>query len=463
MHKLPVIVIFDAGKTNKKVIVFDEQYQIVFQQSFRLSESADEDGFPCEDIQLLSAWVRDSMNLMMQKEEWEIRAVNFTSYGASLVHLDRKGEPLAPLYNYLKPFPQEIGDEFYSKYGGETQFSLCTASPVLGNLNSGLQLYRLKRENPHLFERIHQSLHLPQFLSTLVSGRRFSDITSIGCHTGLWDFGKNNYHDWVYRENIFPLLAEIYPSDGVLVCNWNHRILVAGAGLHDSSAALIPYHWMQTGPFILLSTGTWCISLNPFNSTPLRPEELAKDCLCYLGYQGKPVKASRFLLGPEHEAQVKRLSLHFGKPLDYYRSVKFDPAIFRSLSRGPREAGRNPKSAGKEIPPFSSLSLSSFDAFEGAYHQLVKDLVDQQIHSTLLVMQGGGAGPILVDGGFSQNSVFMQSLAMAFPEVPVFAAGISEGSALGAAIAIHAHWNSMPLPACLIQWKPYHPKPEERT
>ena len=50
-------------------------------------------------------------------------------------------------------------------YGGESQFSKQTASPVLGNLNSGMQLYRMKYEKPEKFKQINYALHLPQYLS----------------------------------------------------------------------------------------------------------------------------------------------------------------------------------------------------------------------------------------------------------------------------------------------------------
>ena len=47
-----------------------------------------------------------------------------------------------------------------------------------------------------------------------------------------------------------------------------------GIGLHDSSAALIPYLVNFSMPFVLISTGTWCISMNPFSKTALTAEEL---------------------------------------------------------------------------------------------------------------------------------------------------------------------------------------------
>src|SRR6202035_5980024 len=117
-----------------------------------------------------------------------IGGVNFSAYGASFVHLNQDGRIITPLYNYLKPFPPDLQLEFYEKYGGKAGFSMRTASPVLGNLNSGLQIYRLKYEQPGLFDKIRSSLHLPQYLSWLPTNEIYSDITSIGCHTGLWDF-----------------------------------------------------------------------------------------------------------------------------------------------------------------------------------------------------------------------------------------------------------------------------------
>ena len=52
-----VIAIFDVGKTNKKLFLFDEQYKIVWEQSEVCAQTTDEDGEPCEDIALLSDWV----------------------------------------------------------------------------------------------------------------------------------------------------------------------------------------------------------------------------------------------------------------------------------------------------------------------------------------------------------------------------------------------------------------------
>src|SRR5699024_2650562 len=139
--------------------------------------------------------VNSSLEMLRSTTEFQIEEINFSSYGASFVHVDPSGKPVLPLYNYLKPFPHDIKQQFFDTYGGEKLVSRETASPVLGHLNSGLLLYRLKFHK-HLLNQPGYSLHLPQFLSFLVAGKFYSDITSIGCHTLLWNFEKNEYHEW---------------------------------------------------------------------------------------------------------------------------------------------------------------------------------------------------------------------------------------------------------------------------
>ncbi|HEX4849304.1 MAG TPA: FGGY family carbohydrate kinase, partial [Puia sp.] len=301
MTSIPAIAIFDVGKTNKKILLFDEQYNLVHKEEVQLEETADEDGFPCENIQLLTQWMEQSLQIILSDPRFQIRAVNFTAYGASLVHLDLTYKPFIPLYNYLKPYPSGLQEQFYHMYGGLPLVSRQTASPVLGSLNSGMQLYRLKYEKPDIYNRIVCSLHLPQYLSFIISGKLVSDMTSIGCHTNLWHFENNDYHPWVENENITPKLAQIHGSDhpiGTTRVKMNN--VPIGIGLHDSSSALIPYLKVCAEPFILISTGTWCICMNPFNHTPLTKEELEQDCLFYIGYKGKYVKASRLFAGSEH-------------------------------------------------------------------------------------------------------------------------------------------------------------------
>ncbi|MVT08906.1 FGGY-family carbohydrate kinase [Chitinophaga tropicalis] len=438
------IAILDIGKTNKKLFLVDEHYRIVWERGACFEETADEDGDACEDIHLLTRWVRESLDELTHLPGYTVKALNFSTYGASLVYLDADGQVLTPLYNYLKSYPEDLSAGFYSQYGQQSQLCSETASPALGSLNSGLQFYRLKHQQPALYSRVKYALHLPQYISYLVTGKPLADITSIGCHTMLWNFRENNYHSWVHLEGLAEKFPPLFPGNSVLPAQIGKQTCLSGAGLHDSSAALIPYLASFTEPFVLISTGTWCITMNPFNSQPLTPEELAEDCLCYLTYDGRPVKAARLFAGYEHEQEVKRLAEYYQTPVNYYQQVVFDPAIFAQLLAVSPEASR-----------FAARSLSAFETYEIAYHRLMMDIMDAQKHSSERVIAGTAVKRIFVDGGFGRNTVYMHLLAATFPQMEVYAASVAQATAVGAALAIHRHWNNQPLPADLVEMRHY--------
>ncbi len=412
--------IFDIGKTNKKCFVFDEEYRIVFEKSVVLPETIDEDGFLCEDIDLLSNWVQTTLDEVLQIPYFRVKALNFSAYGASFVYLDIDGKILTPLYNYLKPYPESLAKQFNEQYVDNEKMAIETASPLLGSLNAGMQLFRLKNEKPGIYGKVKYALHLPQYISYLASSECVADITSIGCHTMLWDFNKMNYHDWVIDEAVIEKFASIVPADAHFSNSRFPKIKI-GSGLHDSSAALIPYLAMFNEPFVLLSTGTWCISMNPFNDEPLTLEELSNDCLCYLTHQGKQVKAARYFGGHEHEEAVKKMASAFEVDVDFYKKIS--------------------NQEGSELLE--------------CYLNFMRQFIDKQAVSTKLAIGNSQVGKIYVDGGFSRNEIFMNLLAEAFPSLEVFAAEVAQASALGAAMVMYHTWNNKGYSSSLISLKNY--------
>src|SRR5262245_33766794 len=112
MSRIPVIAIFDIGKTNKKLFLFDEQYNIVLEKSEQFAEIADEDGDACEDLASLTKWVQACLREVFHDNRFHVRALNFSTYGASFVHIDKEGKAVAPLYNYLKPYSANLQEQF---------------------------------------------------------------------------------------------------------------------------------------------------------------------------------------------------------------------------------------------------------------------------------------------------------------------------------------------------------------
>ncbi len=452
MIPISVIAIFDIGKTNKKFFLLNEQYKIVLERSVQFDEIMDEDRFPCDDVNQLKKWVTETVEDILKLKEFTVKAFNFSAYGASFVHINSNGDAVTPLYNYLKPYPPEIHDKFYKTYGDELKISIATASPVLGSLNSGMQLYCIKNKRADAYAEIQFSLHLPQYISWLVTGKPCAEITSIGSHTMLWDFSKKMYHDWVYAEELDEKFPPVLRSNAAIDVTVQGKKIKAGIGLHDSSAALVPYLACFSEPFVLISTGTWCISLHPFNDEPLTAEELQQDCLCYLEYHGKPVKASRLFAGNEHEQQVKKLAAHFKVPVDYYKKVVFASALLENINQ---QNKLTPAETSLGSSAFVERELSVFSSYEEAYYQLIFDIIQQQKLSTSLVLSAKSVSRIFVDGGFAKNTIYMNMLAAAFPGIEVYAASVSQATAIGAALAIHADWNTQPIPGDMVELKYY--------
>jgi len=430
--KQEVIAIFDIGKTNKKLLLFDTGLNLLSETEEKFPAIRDEDGFECDNIDLIEKWIRESSGRLVTSDEYLLKGVNFATYGASLVYLDGQGRRLTPLYNYLKPLDENIPADLYSGYGGRDEFCRKTASPALGMLNSGLQALWLKKTRPDIFERVRTILHFPQYLSYILSGELCSEHTSIGCHTAIWDFDRRSYHQWVIDEKMpFPVPV---PVTTLFNSTIRGKALLTGTGLHDSSASLAPYFTGSKGNFILLSTGTWCIAMNPFNNEVLTQDQLSADCLCYMSINGDPVKSSRVFLGQMHDSAIQNMSFYFKIHEKSFRLVKPESRLMKKLVEKFRDEKvfiERHEGTGrlKEDP-----DLFVFDNFIEGYHQLMVELSDLAVESIgLIIPDDDSIENIFITGGFSKNLLFRKLIASSFPDKNVWISELSNATALGAA------------------------------
>jgi len=434
--KQKVIAIFDVGKTNKKLLLFDHDLKLVSEEETRFSEVKDDDGFECDNIELIELWVKDSLIALVHSDEYELTALNFATYGATIVYLDADGKRIGPAYNYLKPIDDRIPERIYRRYGGQDEFCRTTASPALGMLNSGMQILWFKTSKPELFSRVKYILHLPQYLSYLITGRICSEHTSIGCHTALWDFDTMNYHPWVSDQGLeLPSPVPVTTLTDVLIDNVPVK---AGIGIHDSSASLAPYFSGGNGKFLLLSTGTWCINMNPFNPERLTVEQLDNDCLCYMSINQQPVKSSRIFLGNMHEIAVRMLNEHFRTTESFYKNIKYDQEMINMLKLRYSGDRRAFFSSGHEAREFRQhIDLFDFKSFDEAYHQLMSELCDLAVDAVKLILpEKDDIANIYITGGFARNQIFLKLMAKSFPGKKVYTSVISNATALGAAIVV---------------------------
>lgn len=437
MMPIPVTAIFDIGKTNKKFFLFDENLNEIKEEYFKLPLIEDDDGFACDDLEAITQWIKNSVESICKSPKYRLVGLNFSTYGATLVHIDEQGIPVTPLYNYLKPFPDALLQSFFAQYD-EAKNNLETASPNLGMLNSGLQLYWLKHEKPQLFKKIRHTLHFPQYLSYLFTGEMVCEPTSLGCHTRLWDYDRNNYHYWVMDEGLHALFPKLVPTTHTFTRSLHGQDVKVGVGIHDSSSALAAYLLRTNDPFLLISTGTWSIALNPFTKEKLTKNALERDCLNYLTIHGTPVKAARFFLGFELDHQLARLNALFHKDGKYYKTLNPDVALIEKLAKGEETSSYYPETIQNQallddLFPKSHWNPEDCQNFEEAYHKLMWGLAKIQAKTLALAQGSSFIKRVYIDGGFVHNKVFIEMMKHLLKDHDLVFSDLPLGSAYGAA------------------------------
>jgi len=431
--EIEVTGVFDIGKTNKKFFLFNNDFEEVYQEYVLLEQTVDEEGHPAEDLITLRDWIKEVFERTLNSKEFKLTALNFSTYGASLVHLDEFGEPITPLYNYTKPYPADIKKIFFDTYGPKDEFLKSTGSDDAGMLNSGLQLFWLKKTRPEIFEKIKYSLHLPQYLSYIFTGIPVAEYTSIGCHTAMWDYDQKDYHKWIYKEGIDRIFPKIVPTETSLNMNYDGKRIKIGVGIHDSSAALLPYVRSSESRFILLSTGTWSIAFNPFADGQLDTNDIQTDCVNYMRINGKAVKAARLFLGQEYKEQVTFLSDYYKVDPDYHKTVKFNYDTYFDIIKDfePKFSWKN-----IEVANMPSKTILKYSSFDHAYHHLMIELVILQVKKVNKVANDIWVDNLFIDGGFSDNDIYIKLLSHNLRNMKVMTTDSSFGSAIGAAIVI---------------------------
>jgi sugar (pentulose or hexulose) kinase len=94
--KKNVIAIFDIGKTNKKILLFDESFKVVHVEEQKFEEIKDDDGFSCDDIDRIESWMKSAVEKYADHPVFDLKAVNFATYGATLMYIGKNGK---------KPYP----------------------------------------------------------------------------------------------------------------------------------------------------------------------------------------------------------------------------------------------------------------------------------------------------------------------------------------------------------------------
>ena len=417
-----VVGVIDIGKTNAKFALVDLPSRAEVAVRKTPNEVRRDGPYPHYDVEGLWRFLTGAIAEL--NAETPIDALSVTTHGAAAALLDAAGNLTLPVLDYEFAGPDELAAEYDEIRPG---FAESFTPRLPAGLNLGAQLFWQHRRFPEAFAKTTAIVTYPQYWSFLLSGVVSSEITSLGCHTDLWNFQTDLYSSLVANAGWLDKMPAVRRAGDVLglvrpevaKTLGIHKPVPVHCGIHDSNASLLPHLIERQPPFAVVSTGTWVIVCAP--GAELAGLDPARDCLANIDAFGRPVASARFMGGREFSQLIE------GEPQlptdDELRRVLGErlfllPAVVEG-------SGPFPNRHARWSAPRTSLSPAEQYAVVSFYLALMTaqclELADAE-------------GEIVVEGPFTGNRLYLQMLAAATGR-PLFAThGDSTGTAIGAAL-----------------------------
>ncbi len=417
------VAVFDIGKTNAKVVVLDgetgDEIAVVKTPNVVLGDGI----YPHYNVEGLWSFALDALRSFAQAPGFD--AISVTTHGASAALLDAAGNLAMPVLDYEHEYP-ETTRAAYARLRPAFEE---TYSPLQAmGLNIGAQLHYQKTEFPDEFAKVASIVTYPQYWTARLTGVASNEVTSLGCHTDLWNPRHNRYSLLVDTLGIRELMAPIRSAFDALGMVLPEIAQVIGlgsqvpvyCGIHDSNASLLPHLVDRTAPFAVVSTGTWVVNFGVGGDFDhLDPR---RDTLANVDAYGRAVPSSRFMGGREFEMVLREIG-----NID---QAKIGPAIERVITRGvmllPNVAPGSGPFPGKSALWINEEGANAEDRYAALCLYLA---LMNQVCLDLVI----ATGPIIVEGPFALNDTYLTLLA-ALTERSVIALPGSTGTSQGAAL-----------------------------
>jgi sugar (pentulose or hexulose) kinase len=418
------IAVLDVGKTNVKVVLFDDRGAILAERSRPNAPAPPDPVFPYPKLDVEMIWTFLLGALRELSAQTNIEAVSISTHGAAGVMIDSNG-PSPPPMDYEFP---DFGELFAEYDALRPPFEETLSPHASRGLNLGRCVYYYERRHPELFAKARAFLMYPQFWLWRLTGVLVSEVTSLGCHADLWRPRERALSSMVEKRgwtrlfpevrnawDAFPIKPEIAAFAGLSPTT---RVI---CGAHDSNLSLVPHLVSRNGPFSVISTGTWVILMAVGGTAPLDP---AWDMLANVDVYGRPTPCARFMGGREFAA-LAGPSPAAVEASDVVAIIASGALALPSFSdqggpftaRAGRLEGETPQT------PQAKTSLATL------YVALMTKLMMEKLQAP---------GDWIVEGGFAKTPAFASVLAALAPERRVLVAANTAGSAEGAAML--AHW-----------------------
>ncbi len=442
------IAVLDIGKTNAKVVVLDSATGAEVAERRTPNRVVAAPPYPHYDVESLWSFILEALAAFAKTTGFD--AISITTHGASAVLLDAEGNIALPVLDYEHRYPAEIRSAYAAI---RPSFSETFSPGLTGGLNVGAQLHYQKTMFPDDFARVRTIMTYPQYWAFRLTGVPANEVTSLGCHTDLWRPRDGVYSSLVDRLDIRAVMAPLrsgFDVLGTVLAQHSERMGLQRAvpvhcGIHDSNASLLPHLIGREPPFAVVSTGTWIVNFSVGGD--LEQLDPARDTLANVDAFGRAVPCSRFMGGREFEM----LTAELGK-LDPQAALAAIPVVIdRQTMLLPNLVEGSGPFRGRTRKWVSSDHASTAERWAAACLYLAL------MTSTCLELIGA-RGPVLVEGPFALNAVYLQALASVLGrEVSALPGwtGTSQGAALLAGAGPAAVTSPQPIKGDLEGIKAY--------
>ncbi|SDX14433.1 FGGY-family carbohydrate kinase [Roseicitreum antarcticum] len=416
------IAVIDIGKTNAKLALVD--LSDLTERAVITRPNTVLPGPPWAHFDTEGHWQFLLDGLKTFHAEHGIDAISITTHGACAAFLASDGTLAAPVMDYEHPIPTEVAVE----YDRLRPPFADTGTPRLAHgLNLGAQLHYQLQADPGLRDRAAHIVTYPQYWAHRLTGTLASDVTSLGCHTDLWKPATGEFSVLVDRLNIRDMLAPARRSDSVLGPVLPAIAAVTGlapdtpvvCGIHDSNASLLPHLIAQAPPFSVVSTGTWCVVMSV--GAPTVDLDPARDTLINVNAFGQPVPSARFMGGREFEL-IRQGSTSEARKDDLAIVLREGICLLPAVVQ--------------DSGPFAGRAHAwthDQTALPDGQRMAVLSLYLALMTAECLRLTGANGAPVIVEGPFAKNRIFLRMLTAA-TGAPVRATASQTGTAIGAAL-----------------------------
>lgn len=421
-------IVVDIGKTMSKVTSWSRAGELLDRQ-VRANAVVEQDGLRRLDVAGIGDWL---VATLARHAGQPVDYLIPVGHGAGVVGLRDGALAFAPL-----DYEQAIPETVLAAYRRQRDPFALTGSPALPDgLNLAAQLAWIEARDRATLDGV-TLLPWAQYWAWLLSGRAVSEVTSLGCHSDLWNPAAARFAPMAERRGwaeSFAPLAEAGDAIGTLRPELASQTGLPAtakvlAGLHDSNAALLAargFTEMAENEATVLSTGTWFVAMRT-PAEPVAPATLpeARDCLVNVDVHGRPIPSARFMGGREIETLIEFDTRRIDIVPDQPALLAAVPEVLAAGAMmlptlapgcGPFPDAR-PRWIAEPDDPFARRAAASL------YAALVADASLDLI---------GARERLLVEGRFAEAQVFVRALAALRPETAVYTANAHNDVSFGA-------------------------------